>query len=87
VGSAALLLARDFAYVWRYLRADISLLLSVDQRANGATRGFWARGAVGSTRSAPETRVPVIARIVIVLVIGHLLRMDRDGHNSPCGTR
>jgi hypothetical protein len=68
VGSAALLLARDFAYVWRYLRADTSLLLSVDQGANGATRGFWARGAVGSTRSAPETWVPVIARIVVIVI-------------------
>jgi len=68
VGSAALLLARDFAYVWRYLGADISLLLSVDHGANGATRCFWARGAVGTTRSAPEAWVPVIARIVVIVI-------------------
>ena len=68
MGSAALLLARDFAYVWRYLRADIPLQLSI-QGANGATRGFWADGAVVRTSGAPETWVPVNARIV-VLVIG-----------------
>jgi hypothetical protein len=82
-GSAAWFFgAGGVAYVWRDLRADTAVLLSVVYCGNVA--GFHARSTIRTPRGAPEIRVPT--NECVTVVIGHLLQSGSwrtTGWDSP----